>query len=713
MRADECAVVALDAGLGVPSGNGDRNAALLVCGGTLAELAVNVIHECGYGQAVAVHQGDGLHDAGNLLDQGGIAFQLLFGSVVDRVRPIGGNVHLHECGCAGLDGAVVHVHHVLALLQVGLGCSILHVLDRFFLGHDLGQGEKCRLQDGVGALAHADFAGEVDGVDGVQLNVVFSDVALCLGAQMLGQLFGSPLAVDHQDAAGLYVTDDGEALGDVRRYMAGYEVGLVDVVGAADEGVAEAQVAYGYAAGLLGVVLEVCLYVLVGVVANNLDGVLVRTDGTVAADTPELALDGACRRGVGAVGVFRQGQVGDVVDDADGELALGLVLLQLVEDGKYGSGRGVLGTQTVAAAGDGQAGNAFLGQGAHDVLIQGLAQGAGLLGAVHDGDLLDGLGQGLDELRGNEGTVQADLDQADLFAIGVQVVDDFFGNVAEGAHGDDDAVGIGCAVVVEQLVVGAQLGVDLVHVLFDDGRQVVVHAIACLAVLEEDVAVFVGTAHCGMLGVQGVGAERTDRVHVNHLGQVVIVPNRDLLDFVGGAEAVEEVQEGNAALDGCQVGNRAQVHDFLDVAFGQHCETGLAACHDVGMVAEDVQRMGCQGTRANVEDGGHALCCDLVHVGDHQQQALGCGVGGGQRAGGQRAVYSTRGTALALHLADLDGRAEDVLLALGRPLVHEVSHGAGGSDRIDAGNLGERIRHVGRSVVAVHRLVNFRHFLSS
>ena len=210
-----------------------------------------------------------------------------------------------------------------------------------------------------------------------------------------------------------------------------------------------------------------------------------------------------------------------------------------------------------------------------------------------------------------------------------------------------------------------------------------------------------------------MSAERTDRVHVNHLGQVVIVPNRDLLDFVGGAEAVEEVQEGNAALDGCQVGNRAQVHDFLDVAFGQHCETGLSACHDVGMVAEDVQRMGCQGTRAHVEDGGHALCCDLVHVGDHQQQALGCGVGGGQRAGGQRAVYSTRGTALALHLADLDGRAEDVLLALGRPLVHEVSHGAGGSDRIDAGNLGERIRHVGRSVVAVHRLVNFRHFLSS
>ena len=57
--------------------------------------------------------------------------------------------------------------------------------------------------------------------------------------------------------------------------------------------VAEAQVADGDAAGLLGVILEVCLNVLVGVVADDLDGVLVGANGAVAAQTPELALDGA------------------------------------------------------------------------------------------------------------------------------------------------------------------------------------------------------------------------------------------------------------------------------------------------------------------------------------------------------------------------------------------------------------------------------------
>ena len=48
---------------------------------------------------------------------------------------------------------------------------------------------------------------------------------------------------------------------------------------------------------------------------------------------------------------------------------------------------------------------------------------------------------------------------------------------------------------------------------------------------------------------------------------------------------------------------------------------------------------------------GQLLAGDLVHVGDHQQQALGGGVGGGQGAGGQRAVHRAGGAGLGLHLA--------------------------------------------------------------
>ena len=83
----------------------------------------------------------------------------------------------------------------------------------------------------------------------------------------------------------------------------------------------------------------------------------------------------------------------------------------------------------------------------------------------------------------------------------------------------------------------------------------------------------------------------------------------------------------------------------------QHGETGLTAGVDVGVVAEDVQSLSSNGTGGDVEHGGQQLTGDLVHIGDHQQQTLGGGVGGGQSTGSQRAVDGTGGAGLGLHLA--------------------------------------------------------------
>lgn len=96
--------------------------------------------------------------------------------------------------------------------------------------------------------------------------------------------------------------------------MACNEVSLVDVVGALDGLIAEPQVGYGDTAGLLGVILEVSLYILVGMVADDLDGVLVCANGTVAAQAPELALDGAFCRSIRG-GLLLQGQIGQIVVD--------------------------------------------------------------------------------------------------------------------------------------------------------------------------------------------------------------------------------------------------------------------------------------------------------------------------------------------------------------------------------------------------------------
>ncbi len=296
--------------------------------------------------------------------------------------------------------------------------------------------------------------------------------------------------------------------------------------------------------------------------------------------------------------------------------------------------------------------------------------------------------------------------------MGVEVVDDLLEHVAEGAHADDHAVGVGSAVVVEQAVVGAELLVDLAHVLLDDGGKRVVGGVAGLTVLEEDIAVLVGAAGVRVLGVERVVAELLDGVHVEHVLEVLEVPHGDLLDLVAGAEAVEEVQERHLALDGGEVSDRREVHDLLDAALGEHGEAGLAAGHDVGVVAEDVERVGGNAAGRDVEHARELLAGDLVHVRDHEQQALGRRVGRRKGAGAKRAVNGTGGAGLGLHLDHVHRRAEDVLDTLGGPLVNVVCHRAGRRNRVDARYLGVGIRDPSSSLVAVHGLELTCHILS-
>ena len=302
------------------------------------------------------------------------------------------------------------------------------------------------------------------------------------------------------------------------------------------------------------------------------------------------------------------------------------------------------------------------------------------------------------------------LYQAHLLTGGGQVVNDLLNGLAGGAHGDDDLVRVGRAVIVKGLVVGAQLLVHLVHVLDSHLGHRVVVLVAGLAGLEEDVAVLGLAAQHGVLGVQGVAAEVADGVPVQHLAQVLIVPGLNLLDLMGGTEAVEEMQERHLALNGGQMGHSAQVHNLLGRVGAQHGVAGLAAGVYVGVVAKDVQGMGGHRAGGHMDDAGQQLAGDLIHIGDHQQEALRGGVGGGQRARGQRAVHSAGRAGLGLHLGDPHLPAEQVLAPGGGVLVSLVSHHGRGRDGVDGSHVGERVRDVRGGGVAIHCLHFSWHF---
>ena len=306
-----------------------------------------------------------------------------------------------------------------------------------------------------------------------------------------------------------------------------------------------------------------------------------------------------------------------------------------------------------------------------------------------------------------------DLDQAVFLPLGVLEVHDLLHGVADGAHGHHDGLGLGVAVVVEELIVGAQLGVDLAHVLLHHAGESLIVLVPGLVALEEDVRVLGGAAEDRVVGVQGSGPEGVHGVHVHHFLQVLVVPHLHLADLVGGAEAVEEVEEGHPAADGRQMGHGAKVHDLLGIVGAQHGVARGPAGHDVGVVPEDGQGVGGQSPGGDVGDPGEQTAGDLIHIGDHQQQTLGGGEGGGQGPGGEGAVDRAGGAALRLHHRDLDGLAEHILPALRRPLVRQLRHDRGRGDGVNGRDFGEGIGHMGRCGVAVHRLLLSCHDVSS
>ena len=72
------------------------------------------------------------------------------------------------------------------------------------------------------------------------------------------------------------------------------------------------------------------------------------------------------------------------------------------------------------------------------------------------------------------------------------------------------------AVVVEQLVVGADLGINFIHVVLYDGRKGIIVRVAGLSRLEEDIRVLSGTSLAGMVRVQRLLTERSKGIPVHH-----------------------------------------------------------------------------------------------------------------------------------------------------------------------------------------------------
>lgn len=76
------------------------------------------------------------------------------------------------------------------------------------------------------------------------------------------------------------------------------------------------------------------------------------------------------------------------------------------------------------------------------------------------------------------------------------------------------------------------------------------------------------------------------QIIINELGQLLIIKRDNLINLVGGAEAIKEVDKGHAGSQ--RRGYTPQPPDlrFLHITRGQHGKASCATGHHIGMIAK-------------------------------------------------------------------------------------------------------------------------------
>ena len=437
-------------------------------------------------------------------------------------------------------------------------------------------------------------------------------------------------------------------------------------------------------------------------VTDNLDGVLVSTNCTVRAETPELTSNCSLWSSVELTFGWER-EVSNVICDTDCEAWLVVFLEGSVPVNSLNLVRScILGTETVSTASDNNVIELSALESSNNVEVERFAESTWFLGSVENRNLLNSVRNSFDELVSAERSVKTNLNETELSAFSVEEIDCFFDCITYRTHSDDNVISVRSTVVVEELVVCTDLLVNLVHVVFNDSRELVVEFVTSFTSLEEDITVLSSTAENRVFRVKSTVSESLSSLLVEHIFEILVIPSFNLLDFVRSTETIEEVENRNSALDCGKVSNSAEVHNFLNVGSTEHSETCLTARINVRVITEDVKSVGSNTSCRNVNYAREKLTSNLIHIRDHKKKTLRSCISSCKSTSSERAVYSTCSTGFRLHFSNLYRLTEDVVLLLSSPLVSNLSHNRGRGDRVDSSNVSEWVGDPSSSVVTVH-----------
>ena len=586
-------------------------------------------------------------------------------------------VQVLQCCIHGLE---VFLHDLLAPLAVGFPDCFLDPLDSLIERDDAADGEERRLHDGVDPDAQPDVFCDFVGVDDIELQFLVYDGLLDFTRQVIPDFVRPVWSVQEERCA---------FFGDVQNFVLleedelvhAYEIRFPDLVSAVDRPGAKAQVGDGLGPCLPGVVDEVSLGIERRLLADNLDGVLIGAHGAIRAESPEHSSGDIVRFDVERWIVVDAGE-GYVVLDARGEVVLWAVFLHLIEDTFDHRGCEFLGGKPVPSTDDPRdflercksVCHCLVDGGTH-IHVERFSWSAGFLGAIQCGDHPGRGRERFHQVFGGERPVEPYFHHTDFLAFVHQVADGLVGCLRARAHEHDHTICVGSTHIVEQMVFSAHDLGKFVHHLLDDVGGSQIERIHRLAVLEVLIRVLGCAPDERVLWVHGPFPVGPDEIVVDHRPHVVVREHLDFVYLVGSAEAVHDVQERHTGFERACLGDEGEIVCFLNGCPEEHTPAGSSRCHDITVLAKDRQRVGCQLPGSDVEDCAGELACNLVEVGDHQEEALAGGKCSGEGSCLKCAMGCTCSSAFSLHLDYRGHRSPDIGDFLGAPKVCPFPHG--------------------------------------
>ncbi len=265
------------------------------------------------------------------------------------------------------------------------------------------------------------------------------------------------------------------------------------------------QVRNRHRARFLGIVHKVTLGIIVGIFADYLDGVLIRANRAIGTQSIKQCPNNVVSL-CGKIGIVIQTGLADVVTDANCKMIFQLVFAEMIED-SLDHGRGKIFRRQTIPSSDYlwqrfQLTPAFTQsfmQCIDTIEIKRFTGTARFLGAIQDRDGFGCSRQCFHKTLCIKRPIQSDLNHPDFFILLRKIVHGLMGCFASRGHQHNEALGIGCAVIIEKVVCPTgDFGKSVHDVLCDigTGRVEWIDRFSCL---EEDVRILRRPAQNGMI----------------------------------------------------------------------------------------------------------------------------------------------------------------------------------------------------------------------